>query len=116
MIMLFIGELSLDGEVEAVTVCFLCFLRQERIVSDQFLFLTKIKPKQALLMELIFFPVKNIYEILRHLSNESAVSPCYRGVEYPNTEDEMLDFEDVKGQKTQSVLLKLQQQAVITAL
>ena len=44
------------------------------------------------------YPVKNIFEVLRHLSSEKAIEPCYKDVKQLSTADEMLDFEDVKGQ------------------
>ena len=44
------------------------------------------------------YPVKNIFEVLRHLSGEKAIEPCYKDVKQLSTADEMLDFEDVKGQ------------------
>lgn len=103
----FIGELSLDGEVRGCNGV-LPMLLQAREDNIGSVFVPYGNRTEASVVNGIdVFPVKNIYEMLRHLSNETVISPCYRDVEYLKTEDEMLDFEDVKGQKNAKRALEI---------
>ncbi|MDE5670199.1 MAG: YifB family Mg chelatase-like AAA ATPase [Eubacterium sp.] len=103
----FIGELSLDGEVRGCNGV-LPMLLQAREDNIGSVFVPYENRTEASVVNGIdVFPVKNIYEMLRHLSNEMVISPCYRDVEYLKTEDEMLDFEDVKGQKNAKRALEI---------
>lgn len=103
----FIGELSLDGEVRGCNGVLPMLLKAREDCVGSVFVPYENKTEASVVNGIDVFPVKNIYEILRHLSNESAVSPCYQCVEYLNTEDEMLDFEDVKGQKNAKRALEI---------
>lgn len=103
----FIGELSLDGEVRGCNGVLPMLLKAREDCVGSVFVPYENKTEASVVNGIDVFPVKNIYEILNHLSNESAVSPCYQCVEYLNTEDEMLDFEDVKGQKNAKRALEI---------
>ncbi len=103
----FIGELSLDGEVRGCNGVLPMLLKAREDCVGSVFVPYENKTEASVVNGIDIFPVKNIYEILNHLSNESAVSPCYQCVEYLNTEDEMLDFEDVKGQKNAKRALEI---------
>ncbi|MDE5995798.1 MAG: YifB family Mg chelatase-like AAA ATPase, partial [Eubacterium sp.] len=103
----FIGELSLDGEVRGCNgvLPMLLKAREENIGS---VFVPYENKTEASVVDGIdVFPVKHIYEILRHLSSECIISPCYQSAKHLTTEDEMLDFEDVKGQKNAKRALEI---------
>ena len=94
----FVGELSLDGEIRSCTgvLPMLLKAREENIGAVFVPF--QNKTEASVVKGIDVFPVKNIFEVLRHLSGEQVIEPCYKDVKLLNTADEMLDFEDVKGQ------------------
>ena len=103
----FVGELSLDGEVRGCNGV-LPMLLQAREDNIGSVFIPyENKTEASVVKGIDVFPVKNIYDILRHLSNECVIPPCYQSVEYLATADEMLDFEDVKGQKNAKRALEI---------
>lgn len=103
----FVGELSLDGEVRGCNGV-LPMLLQAREDNIGSVFIPyENKTEASVVKGIDVFPVKNIYDILRHLSSESVIPPCYQSVEYLTTADEMLDFEDVKGQKNAKRALEI---------
>ena len=94
----FVGELSLDGEIRGCTgiLPMLLKAREDNIGA---VFVPFQNATEARVVKGIdVYPVKNIFEVLRHLSGEKAIEPCYKDVKQLSTADEMLDFEDVKGQ------------------
>ena len=94
----FVGELSLDGEIRGCTgiLPMLLKAREDNIGA---VFVPFQNATEASVVKGIdVYPVKNIFEVLRHLSGEKAIEPCYKDVKQLSTADEMLDFEDVKGQ------------------
>lgn len=103
----FIGELSLDGEVRGCNGVLPMLLKAREDGIGSVFVPYENKTEASVVNGIDIYPVKNIYEMLRHLSNEMVISPCYRDVEYLNTEDEMLDFEDVKGQKNAKRALEI---------
>lgn len=103
----FVGELSLDGEVRSCNGI-LPMLLQARADNIGSVFVPYANRTEASVVNGVdVFPVKNIYEILRHLSGEAVIEPCYKSVDQLCTEDEMLDFEDVKGQKNAKRALEI---------
>ncbi|MDE6384846.1 MAG: YifB family Mg chelatase-like AAA ATPase, partial [Eubacterium sp.] len=94
----FVGELSLDGEIRGCTGI-LPMLLKAREDSLGAVFIPFQNATEASVVKGIdVYPVKNIFEVLRHLSGEKTIEPCYKDVKQLSTADEMLDFEDVKGQ------------------
>lgn len=94
----FVGELSLDGEIRACNgvLPMLLKAREENIGS---VFVPFDNQTEASVVNGIdVFPVKNIFEVIRHISGEKKIEPCYKPAELLETADEMLDFADVKGQ------------------
>lgn len=103
----FVGELSLDGEIRGCNGILPMLLKAREDNIGSVFVPYENKTEASVVKGIDVFPVKNIYEILRHLSNECAVSPCYQSVENLVTESEMLDFEDVKGQKNAKRALEI---------
>ena len=103
----FIGELSLDGEVRGCNGVLPMLLKAREDNIGAVFVPFENKTEASVVNGIDVFPVKNIYEILKHLSGECIVSPCYQSVEHLITEDEMLDFEDVKGQKNAKRALEI---------
>lgn len=95
----FLGELSLDGEIRPCNgiLPMLLKARQEGIKS---VFVPYDNAAEASVVDKInAYPVKNIFEVIRHLSGEKPVSPCYMPQQADEGRDDLLDFADVKGQR-----------------
>ena len=94
----FVGELSLDGEIRACNgvLPMLLKAREENIGA---VFVPFDNQTEASVVNGIdVFPVKNIFEVIRHISGEKRIMPCYKPAALLETANEMLDFADVKGQ------------------
>lgn len=94
----FVGELSLDGEIRGSNGVLPMVLKakEENIGS---VFVPFDNMAEASVVDGIdVFPVKNVFEVVNHLNGKKLVEPCYKSVEYIETDNETLDFEDVKGQ------------------
>ena len=103
----FVGELSLDGEIRACNgvLPMLLKAREENIGA---VFVPFDNQTEASVVNGIdVFPVKNIFEVIRHISGESQMAPCYKPAELLETENEMLDFADVKGQHNAKRVLEI---------
>lgn len=98
---MFIGELSLDGEVKAVrgvlpiAVC-------ARANGFRYLFLPRENAKEAsVVKELKVIPVKTLKETIDVLNGESEILPLANSDDYLNAErvEYDVDFADVRGQE-----------------
>lgn len=94
----FIGELSLDGEIRSCSGVLAMVLkaREENINS---VFIPYENSAEASVISGIdVLPVKNIIEVIKHISKEELIQPCYKSFKNKNIKTNFPDFEDVKGQ------------------
>lgn len=103
----FVGELSLDGEIRGCNgiLPMLLKAREEHIGAVFIPF--ENRSEASVVNGIDVYPVKNIPEILMHLSGERFIEPCYKNIENLKAEYELLDFEDVKGQKNAKRALEI---------
>ncbi|MDE7124199.1 MAG: YifB family Mg chelatase-like AAA ATPase [Eubacterium sp.] len=94
----FVGELSLDGEIRGCTGILPMLLKAREDNLGAVFVPFQNETEASVVKGIDVYPVKNIFEVLRHLSGEKTIEPCYKDVKQLSTADEMLDFEDVKGQ------------------
>lgn len=95
----FIGELSLDGEIRPCTgvLPMLLKAREEKIGS---VFIPYANKTEAGVVDGIdVFPAKTVFDVIRHLSGEAPIEPCFTPIQNLETDAEFLDFADVKGQE-----------------
>lgn len=93
----FIGELSLDGEIRPCTgvLPMLLKAREEKIGS---VFIPYANKTEAGVVDGIdVFPAKTVFDVIRHLSGEAPIEPCFTPIQNLETDSEFLDFADVKG-------------------
>lgn len=94
----FVGELSLDGEIRPCNGI-LPMLLKARDEGIGAVFIPYGNRTEAGVVNGVdVFPARNIGEVIRHISGEEPIKPCYTPVSQLETYDETLDFADVKGQ------------------
>lgn len=95
----FIGELSLDGEIRGVNGV-LPMLLKAREMGIKAVFIPKDNQAEgSVLNDIDVFAVKNIFEVMKHISNTQRIAPCYNPETVHTKREYTVDFSDVKGQQ-----------------
>lgn len=95
----FVGELSLDGEIRSVNGI-LPMLIKARDCGIKAVFIPWENELEGSVLEGIeVFPVKNIYEVMKHISGVEKIAPCYSKEFSQKQTEYSIDFSDVKGQQ-----------------
>ena len=94
----FIGELSLDGEVRRVNgvLPMLLKAKEEHIPAVFIPYDNKLEG--SVLEGIDVLPVKNIFEVMKHISGEEKITPCYNKNLTETEISYSVDFSEVKGQ------------------
>lgn len=94
----FVGELSLDGEIRPCTGVLPMLLKaREQGIPAVFIPYAN-KTEAGAVNGIDVFAAKNIGEVIRHISGEEKLPPCFTPLSKLATYDDTLDFADVKGQ------------------
>ncbi len=95
----FIGELSLDGEIRGVNGV-LPMLIKARESEVKAVFIPKENELEGSVLDGIdVLPVKNIFDVMKHISGVEKIAPCYSNAFSHNRTEYAIDFADVKGQQ-----------------
>ena len=94
----FLGELSLDGEIRRCTGVLPMVLKAREDGIGAVFVPSENRAEASVVDGIDVFPASHINQILKHLSGEELLAPCYAQISELNTADELLDFADVKGQ------------------
>lgn len=97
----FVGELSLSGEVKPVKgVLAMTIASKEHGFKK--IFVPKCNANEAAVIdEIDIIPVENIMQLIDHLSGKKLISPWkYKKEDLNNFEENLLDFNQVKGQES----------------
>ena len=94
----FLGELSLSGELRPITGALPMALGAARLGIKQLFLPAENASEAAFVEELTVYPVENMEQLLRHLSDEELITPT-PPPEMPEQVMMGLDFADVKGQE-----------------
>ena len=95
----FVGELSLDGEIRSVNGI-LPMLIKARDCGIKAVFIPWENELEGSVLEGIeVLPVKNIYEVMKHISGVEKIAPCYSKEFSQKQTEYSIDFSDVKGQQ-----------------
>lgn len=94
----FIGELSLDGDVRKVNGV-LPMILKARDAGIKSVFIPYDNRLEGSVVDKIsVLPVKNIFDVMRHISGQNEIEPCYCPELINKKEHFSVDFADVKGQ------------------
>ena len=94
----FIGELSLSGEVRGISgVLPMAIAAREQGLKKLFVPYAN-RNEGAVVDGLSVYPVRNVYELVDHLSGRAQIEPAVFTPDADNIEDSVLDFCQVKGQ------------------
>lgn len=94
----FVGELSLDGEIRKVNGI-LPMLIKARDSGAQAVFIPAENELEGSVLDGIeVLPVKNIFEVIKHIAGVEKITPCYSSEFSQDKTAYSIDFSDVKGQ------------------
>ncbi len=94
----FVGELSLDGEIRPCNGILPMLLKAREEGIPAVFIPYENKTEAGAVNGIDVFAAKNIFEVIRHISGEERLEPCFTSVSELATYDAALDFADVKGQ------------------
>lgn len=96
---LFVGELSLDGELRPLKGALPIALNAKQSGFKQLVLPTENAREAAMVKGISVIPAKSLKEVMDHLLGVAVISPQPFKVPQPKTnQDQFLDFRDVKGQ------------------
>lgn len=95
----FVGELSLDGEIRGVNGV-LPMLLLARDTGVKSVFIPDANRLEGSVPDGIdVFPVKNIFQVIKHITGEERIPPCYNPNMSQGEVSYDVDFADVRGQE-----------------
>lgn len=94
----FVGELSLDGEIRKINGV-LPMLLKAKEEGIKGVFIPYDNMLEGSVVEGIdVFPARNIIEVIRHISEEAPITPCYCPSLVTEGDNYSVDFSEVRGQ------------------
>ncbi|MGN0521183.1 MAG: YifB family Mg chelatase-like AAA ATPase [Eubacterium sp.] len=103
----FIGELSLDGEIRPVAGVLPMLLKaKEQGIKGVFIPNDNVL-EGSVIKGIDVFPVKNVIEVMQHISSVKKISPCYNETLIEEDKVYNIDFADVKGQREAKRVLEI---------
>ena len=94
----FVGELSLDGQIKGVAgVLPMVLLAKEKGIETVFI-PAENQLEGSVVDGINVLPVKDIYQVMKHISGEEQIAPCYNCEIIEEEIEYSIDFSDVKGQ------------------
>ena len=94
----FIGELSLDGEIRGINGVLPMVMRAGELGIKSVFIPKENELEGSIIGNVDVLPVKNIFEVMRHISGEMKIMPCYNPRVTSLERNYNVDFSDVKGQ------------------
>ncbi|MDE6767453.1 MAG: YifB family Mg chelatase-like AAA ATPase, partial [Eubacterium sp.] len=94
----FIGELSLDGDIRRVNGVLPMLLKAKEEGLSAVFIPYENRLEGSVLDGIDVLPVKNIYEVMKHISGVEKIIPCYNNDLIDADTNFSVDFSDVKGQ------------------
>ncbi len=95
----FLGELSLGGEVRAINGVLPMVIKARELGYSKIYVPYENGAEGAVIEGIEVYPVKNILQLIAHLSGDEPIEPAAAKVESNNTEEQFIpDFSQVKGQ------------------
>ena len=94
----FIGELSLDGEIRRVNGVLPMLLEAAKTGVSTVFIPAENALEGSVVSGIDVIPVRNIYQVMKHISGEERTAPCYNPDHITSTVSYDVDFADVKGQ------------------
>ncbi|MEJ5348892.1 MAG: YifB family Mg chelatase-like AAA ATPase [Desulfosoma sp.] len=98
---IFLGELSLDGRIKAVTGCLPMAIRAREVCREAMIVPAENAPEAAIVDGIEVFPVNHLAEVVEHFRNARPLAKMeVSATDFFSTHDEeSLDLADVKGQE-----------------
>lgn len=103
----FIGELSLSGEIRGCRGILPMVIKAKECGMASVFVPADNAAEASVVSGIDVLPAKNVFEVISHINNSKQIKPCYRAVEPYESVCDMLDFEDVKGQRNAKRALEI---------
>lgn len=96
---LFVGELALDGTVRRIQGVLPIALFAKEHGFDEVYVPEDNAKEAALVRDIAVIPVKNLFDLVKHLRGDVTIAPALLGTDLPEEEDEDVDMAYVRGQE-----------------
>jgi magnesium chelatase family protein len=96
---LFIGELSLNGEIKPIKGALAIAYDAKKFAKKRIILPKHNAQEAALIKDIEIIGVEDLTQLIAYLKNEITIAPTLQSIEYLNIQDNQEDFSQVKGQE-----------------